>query len=116
MYLHLGKNTVINTKDIVGIFDIACVIAMIGLGQYLLAGIYFILAPFVAHAIANAYWKKEDRENNLDLVTVEEEVVEDDNPFIHPKEKMQALESENSEKLKADERFSVTMLEIDEGD
>ena len=45
-----------------------------------------------------------------------EEVVEDDNPFMHPKEKMQALESENSEKLKADERFSVTMLEIDEGD
>ena len=29
---------------------------------------------------------------------------------------MQAFESENSEKLKADERFSVTMLEIDEGD
>jgi len=88
---------------------------MIGLGQYLLAGIYFILAPFIAHAIANAYWKKEDRENNLDLVTVEE-VVDDNNPFIHSKEKMQALESENSEKLKADERFSVTMLDIDEGE
>jgi energy-converting hydrogenase B subunit C len=27
---------------------------------------------------------------------------------------MQVLESENSEKLKADERFSVTTLEIDE--
>lgn len=110
------KNVVYARIHIFGVFDIACIIAMIAIGQYLLAGIYFILAPFVAHAIANAYWKKEDRENNLDLVTVEEEVVEDDNPFIHPKEKMQALESENSEKLKADERFSVTMLEIDEGD
>ena len=117
--LSLGKDTknvVYARIHIFGVFDIACIIAMIAIGQYLLAGVYFILAPFVAHAIANAYWKKEDRENNLDLVTVEEEVVEDDNPFIHPKEKMQALESENSEKLKADERFSVTMLDIDEGE
>ena len=109
------KNVVYARIHIFGVFDIACIIAMIALGQYLLAGIYFILAPFTAHAIANAYWKKEDRENNLDLVT-DEEVVDDDNPFIQSKEKMQALESENSEKLKADERFSVTMLEIDEGE
>ncbi|MER2014490.1 MAG: cation:proton antiporter [Methanobrevibacter sp.] len=108
------KNVVYARIHIFGVFDIACIIAMIALGQYLLAGIYFILAPFTAHAIANAYWKKEDRENNLDLVT-DEEVV-DDNPFIQSKERMQALESENSEKLKADERFSVTMLEIDEGE
>lgn len=109
------KNVVYARIHIFGVFDIACIIAMIAIGQYLLAGIYFILAPFTAHAIANAYWKKEDRENNLDLVT-DEEVVVDDNPFIQSKEKMQALESENSEKLKADERFSVTMLEIDEGE
>ncbi len=108
-----SKNVVYARIHIFGVFDIACIIAMIGLGQYLLAGVYFILAPFTAHAIANAYWKKEDRENNLDLVTVEE-VVEDNNPFIHSKEKMQALESKDSEKLKADERFSVTMLDIDE--
>jgi energy-converting hydrogenase B subunit C len=109
------KNVVYARIHIFGVFDIACVIAMIALGQFLLAGVYFILAPFVAHAVANAYWKKEDRENNMDLVTVEE-VVEDDNRFIHPKEKMQALESKDSEKLKTDERFSVTMLEIDEGE
>lgn len=109
------KNAVYARIHIVGIFDIACIIAMIGLGQYLLAGIYFIIAPFTAHAIANAYWKKEDRENNPDLVTVEEEV-DYNHPFIHPREKMQVLESENSEKLKADDRFSVTTLEIDEGE
>ncbi len=116
--ISLNKNTrnaVYGRIHIVGLFDIACIIAMIGIGQYLLAGIYFILAPFTAHAIANAYWKKEDRENNVDLITVEEEV-EENHPFIHPKEKMQALESENSEKLKVDERFSVTTLEIDEGE
>ena len=114
--LSLGKDTknvVYARIHIIGIFDVACIIAMIAIGQYLLAGIYFILAPFIAHAIANAYWKKEDRENNLDLQNVEVEV-DENHPFIHPKEKMQALESENSEKLKADERFSVTTLEIDE--
>lgn len=51
------KNVVYGRIHIIGIFDIACVIAMIGLGQYLLAGIYFILAPFTAHAIANAFYK-----------------------------------------------------------
>ena len=114
----LGKNTknkVYARIHIVGLFDVAFIIAMIALGQFLLAGIYFILAPFTAHAIANAYWKKEDRENNLELQNVVEDVGED-HPFLHPKEKMQALESENSEKLKADERFSVTTLEIDEGE
>ena len=116
--LSLGKDTknkVYARIHIVGLFDIACIITMIALNQFLLAGIYFILAPFTAHAIANAYWKKEDRENNLDLVTVEVEP-DYDNPFIHPKDKMQVFESENSEKLKADDRFSVTTLEIDEGE
>lgn len=109
------KNAVYARIHILGVFDIACIIAMIGLGQYMLAVIYLIIAPFTAHAIANAYWKSEDRENNLDLVTVEE-VVEDDNPFVHPRQKVEILESENSEKLKVDERFSVTMLDIDEGE
>ena len=114
--LSLGKGTknVFYARiHIVGVFDIACVIAMIAIGQYLLAGIYFILAPFIAHAVGNAYWNKEDRENNLDLQNVEVDVGED-HPFLHPKEKMQALESENSEKLKVDERFSVTTLDINE--
>lgn len=116
--LSIGKNTknkVYARIHVVGLFDIACIIAMIALGQFLFAGIYFILAPFTAHAIANAYWKKEDRENNLELQNVVEDVGED-HPFLHPKDKMQALESEDSEKLKADERFSVTTLEIDEGE
>ena len=109
------KNKVYARIHIVGLFDIACVIAMIGVGQYMFAAIYFILAPFTAHAIANAYWKKEDRENNVNLMTVEEEV-DENHPFIHPREKMQVFETENSEKLKADDRFSVTTIEIDEGE
>lgn len=46
-----------------GMVDIACVLAMIGLGQFLVAGIYFVLAPFLAHAMANAYYYGEDDRN-----------------------------------------------------
>ena len=43
-----------------GMADIALVLAMIGLGQFLLAAVYFVLAPFVVHAMANAYYYGED--------------------------------------------------------
>jgi len=104
------KNVVYARIHIVGIFDIACVIAMIGLGQYLLAAIYFILAPFTAHAIANAFYKSEDVVNNVELNVVED--VDDSNPFIVPRSKVQELENENSEKLKADDCFTISTLNI----
>lgn len=107
------KNVVYGRIHIVGIFDIACVIAMIGLGQYLLAAIYFILAPFTAHAIANAFYKSEDVENNAELNIVEEDV-ENPNPFIVSKSKIQELEDVDSEKLKADDRFTISTLDIEE--
>ncbi|WP_058740060.1 cation:proton antiporter [Methanobrevibacter millerae] len=105
------KNVVYGRIHIVGIFDIACVIAMIGLGQYLLAGIYFILAPFTAHAIANAFFKSEDVENNVELNVVEEDE-DNSNPFIVNKSKVQELEQKDSEKLKTDDRFTISTLEI----
>ena len=105
------KNVVYGRIHIVGIFDIACVIAMIGLGQYLLAGIYFILAPFTAHAIANAFYKSEDVENNVELNVVEEDE-DNSNPFIVNKSKIQELEEKDSEKLKTDDRFTISTLEI----
>ena len=105
------KNVVYGRIHIVGIFDIACVIAMIGLGQYLLAGIYFILAPFTAHAIATAFFKSEDVENNVELNVVEEDE-DNSNPFIVNKSKVQELEQKDSEKLKTDDRFTISTLEI----
>ena len=105
------KNVVYGRIHIVGIFDIACIIAMIGLGQYLLAGIYFIIAPFTAHAIANAFYKSEDVENNAELNEVEVED-NDSNPFIVHKSKIQKLEDTESEKLKADDRFTISTLDI----
>ncbi|MDR0900536.1 MAG: hypothetical protein LBM26_02655 [Methanobrevibacter sp.] len=50
-----------------GMVDIACVLALIGLNEILLAGIYFILAPFVAHAMANAYYHGEDPHNYSEI-------------------------------------------------
>ena len=43
-----------------GMLDIAFVLATIGLGQFIFAGIYFVLAPFWVHAMANAYLYSED--------------------------------------------------------
>lgn len=106
------KNVIYGRIHIVGVFDVACIIAMIGLGQYLLAAIYFIIAPFTAHAIANAFYKSEDVVNNSSLNVVEEEI-DDSNPFVHHKSKIQELENADfSEKLKADDRFSISTLEI----
>ncbi len=104
------KNVVYARIHVVGIFDIACIIAMIGLGQYLLAGIYFILAPFTAHAIANAFYKSEDVENNVELSEVEEEV-DGSNPFIHPKSTVHSLEG-NSLNGFDDENISFSTLDI----
>ena len=107
------KNVVYGRIHIVGIFDVACVLAMIGLGQYLLAAIYFILAPFTAHAIANAFYKSEDVENNAELSIVEEDV-NDSNPFIINKSKIQELEDVDSEKFKTDDCFTISTLDIEE--
>lgn len=45
---------------ILGVFDMACVLAFIALNQVFLGIIYFLLAPFVAHAISNAFYYSED--------------------------------------------------------
>lgn len=47
---------------VLGIADVACILALITLGEPLLAATYFILAPFLSHAIANAhYYGEEER-------------------------------------------------------
>jgi len=44
---------------VLGIADVACILALLALGEPLLAATYFILAPFVSHAIANAHYHGE---------------------------------------------------------
>ncbi|OWT33140.1 cation:proton antiporter [Methanobrevibacter sp. 87.7] len=49
---------------ILGILDMACILALLALNQVLIAILYFLVTPFVAHAIANAYYYSEDEINN----------------------------------------------------
>jgi len=46
---------------ILGVADVACIIALLVLGEPLLAASYFIFAPFASHAIANAYYYGEEK-------------------------------------------------------
>jgi energy-converting hydrogenase B subunit C len=63
--------------QILGVMDIAGVLAMIGLNQIFLAGIYFILAPILAHAMANAYYYGEENHSKSFLELIKEEKIMD---------------------------------------
>ncbi|MGL4669275.1 MAG: cation:proton antiporter [Methanobacteriaceae archaeon] len=59
------NNVIYARIHILGVIDIACILAFIALGQPLLAVIYFILAPFLAHAMANAFYYGEDKSKGI---------------------------------------------------
>ncbi len=44
-----------------GVADMACIIALLALNQPFLAIIYLFLTPFASHAIANAYYYGEEK-------------------------------------------------------
>jgi energy-converting hydrogenase B subunit C len=46
---------------ILGLADMACIIGLFALYNPLLAATYFILTPFVGHAMANAYYYGEEK-------------------------------------------------------
>ncbi len=46
---------------ILGVADVACILAFLVLDEPLLAAAYFILVPFANHAIANAYHHGEEK-------------------------------------------------------
>lgn len=88
-------NVVYARIHILGIVDIAGIIAFLALGQPLFALIYLFLAPLLAHALANAYFHSEDTLNNpvLNPSILEEEISEEneDVPEV-PVEDDEALE------------------------
>lgn len=47
---------------ILGVADMACILALLVLGEPILAVAYFILAPFACHAIANGFYYGEDKQ------------------------------------------------------
>ena len=72
-------NVVYARIHILGIVDIAGIIAFIAIGQPLFALIYLFLAPLLAHALANAYFHGEDTLNNpvLNPNIEEEDILEE---------------------------------------
>ena len=71
-------NVVYARIHILGIVDVAGIIAFLALGQPLFALIYLFLAPLLAHALANAYFHSEDTLNNSVLNPNLEEASEDE--------------------------------------
>ena len=74
--LNLDKdmaNVVYARVHILGMVDVAGIIVFVALGQYLFAVIYLVLAPFLAHAMANAYFYGEDDFNSLNAADMVEE-------------------------------------------
>lgn len=116
-FLTLDKNMnnlIYARIHIVGVFDVAFIIAMIGLQQYLLAGIYLVIAPFTAHAIVNAFYNSEDKVNNLKNKEVEVESSDDENPFVHNINKVKEMENKSDESNEDSIKFSISTLEISE--
>ena len=116
-FVSLDKNTnnlIYARIHIAGVFDIAFIIAMIGLEQYLLAGIYLVLAPFTAHAIANAFYNSEDKENNLKIKNNNVESSNKENPFVHPKSEVNGLINKSEDEDGDIDEFSISTLEISE--
>lgn len=56
------ENIIYARIHILGVADIALIIALLTLNEPLLAAAYFILAPFAAHAIANGYFYGEEEQ------------------------------------------------------
>ena len=105
-------NVVYARIHILGIVDVAGIIAFIALGQPLFALIYLFLAPLLAHALANAYFHSEDTLNNpvLNPNIAEEEIFEEEIPAETSIE-----EGDGPEEATAEEDLdSSEILDIDE--
>jgi energy-converting hydrogenase B subunit C len=56
------ENIIYARIHILGVADIALIIVLFALNEPLMAGAYFILAPFAAHAVANGYFYGEEEQ------------------------------------------------------
>ena len=114
-------NVVYARIHILGIVDVAGIIAFIAIGQPLFALIYLFLAPLLAHALANAYFHGEDTLNNpvlnpsLEEIS-EEEMVEEEAPEDSSIEDEEAIEDESGEDLDLSDDSSDELEEESEDD
>ena len=66
-------NVVYARIHVLGMIDVAGIVVFLALGQYLFAVLYLVLAPFLAHAMANAYFYGEDEYNALNAADMVED-------------------------------------------
>ena len=92
-------NVVYARIHILGMIDVAGIIAFIGLGQPLFALIYIFLAPLLAHALANAYFHAEDDLNNpvLNPNLLNEESDESELEGLESEESVNIADNEDSD-------------------
>ena len=102
-------NVVYARIHILGLVDIAGVIAFLGLGQPLFALIYLILAPFVAHAMSNAYFHTEDDYNNSIIKGT-------DDGESNSNDELAISENKEFNEEESDDVYSVSTLKINEDD
>lgn len=101
-------NVVYARIHILGFVDIAGVIAFLGLGQPLFALVYLILAPFLAHAMSNAYFHTEDDYNNS--------VIKETNDGEPNSDDVAISENKEFDEEESDDVYSVSTLKINEDD
>jgi energy-converting hydrogenase B subunit C len=111
------NNVVYARIHILGVIDIASVIAFICLGDPILGILYFILAPFTAHAMAHGYFYGEDEENNKALVESDNE-----NKKTEKKDITEEIDSssfydnvrENNDFEDSEDKITISTLKITE--
>lgn len=108
------NNLIYARIHVAGVFDIAFILAMIGLEQYLLAGMYLVIAPFTAHAIANAFYNSEDKVNNLKNEDAEIKSSDEENPFAHNINKVKEMDFKSDVSTNDSIKLSISTLEISE--
>lgn len=105
-------NVVYARIHILGVIDIAGVLAFLGLGQPFFAILYFILAPFLAHALANAYYYSEDEINTNEIIDESDNDGSDlENNFEESISKDESISEESSDE---DESISDEDISKDE--
>ncbi len=76
---------------VLGMIDVAGIVVFLALGQYMFAVMYMVLAPFLAHAMANAYFYGEDDYNTLYAA----DMVEDKYAALNDTDKLEDVATED---------------------
>ena len=84
-------NVVYVRIHVLGMIDVAGIVVFHALGQYLVAVLYLVLAPFLAQAMANAYFYGEDDYNTLYAA----DMVEDKYAALNDPDKLEDVATED---------------------